>query len=98
MCKSPEILLKKQKFLERYNPTRSVENAMSSSFDATLQRNKLYDFDTSVGRKKEIKTFCSSEMLRISAKYINDISVGQYEADILELQSSMMANLANSLM
>lgn len=89
MCNTPFVFLKKQLFLDKYNPNRNVEEALSNSFAAALQHNKLYDFDTSEGRKKEIRGFCGSEILRLSQKYVNDVSVEDFEQDILDLRSSM---------
>ncbi|SKC19631.1 hypothetical protein [Dyadobacter psychrophilus] len=89
MCSTPEIFEKKLRFIEKYNPTKTVEAALSSSFDAALQRNPIYNKDASTFRRKEIKAFCSSELLRISRKYIDVVTVKEYENDILELQSLM---------
>lgn len=89
MCNTSEIFLKKQLFLSKYNPTRNVEEALSKSFDAALQHNKLYNFDTSVGRRKEIRAFWGCEILRLSQRYVDAVSVEDFEQDILELRSSM---------
>lgn len=89
MCNTPEVFGKKLKFIEKYNPTGRIDAALSSSFDAALQHNKLYGLDTSTFRRKEIKTFCSDEILKISQKYVNSITVEEFENDILDLRSSM---------
>lgn len=89
MCSTPEIFSKKLKFIEKYNSTRTIDSALSSSFDAALQRNKLYGLDTSTWRRKQIKAFCSDEILKISQKYVNSITVEEFEHDILDLRSSM---------
>lgn len=57
MCNTPDIFLKKQIFLSKYNPNRNVEEALSNSFATALKRNELYDFDSSESRKKEIRAF-----------------------------------------
>ncbi|MEO7523251.1 MAG: hypothetical protein ABIT58_04115 [Ferruginibacter sp.] len=89
MCNTPEVFSKKLKFIEKYNPTKTIDAALSNSFDAALQRNKLYGLDTSTWRRKEIKAFCSDEILKISQKYVTSITAEEFEQDILDLRSSM---------
>jgi hypothetical protein len=89
MCKVPQTSIMKRDFIADYNPEGTELTALSNAFDAALQRNKLYDFDTSQGRRKEIKIYCMDEILRISKKYEKVVSVEDFEKDILELQASM---------
>ena len=75
-----------EQFLARYNPKPSVECALSSAIKAAVQHNKLY-----VGNapRANIRSFWRQQLLALQAVYVQQRTVAQYEADILDLRTSL---------
>jgi len=75
-----------QQFLARYNPELSVKCALSSAINAAVQRNKLY-----VGNapRANIRDIWRQQLLALQAVYVNQRTVTQYEADILNLRTNL---------
>lgn len=92
MCKTPEIFIKKRDFITKYNPTRTIESALSSSITASLQRNELWEFDTSNGRKDLIKETWSEYLTSISKQYedavITEVEFENHFLGLKELMNS----------
>lgn len=90
MCTSPEIFLRKQEFLARYNPNKNIDSALANSITASLQRNELWGFDASTGRKDLIRLKWGDALKAISQKYESSlVPEAIFEQDIQDLKAMM---------
>ena len=77
------------KFLDRYNPSRSLDMAIKNALNAALQHNKLYSPNLPTNTRNEIKALWSDQLQKISGLYKTQRSLSEYEKDIVELQKEM---------
>ncbi|WP_100629742.1 hypothetical protein [Algoriphagus formosus] len=83
------LSIAKSKFLNKYNPTESIEKAQSLAISAALQHNSLYEPNTSFSQKKIIRSTLAGKLMDISTKYISSVSEETYYNDIIELKDFM---------
>ena len=79
----------KAEFLNRYNSTRTTEEALSKSISAAVQHNTLYN-DVKLGDRKPIRDFWSSSLLLLLDRFNQEKwNENQYENEIIELKKLM---------
>lgn len=79
-------------FLNRYNQSRTIEEALSKSIRAAVQRNRLYN-NVPNEKRLHIRDIWSKSLLQMSSRYlIENWSEPQYEEVIIELKSLMNDN------
>jgi len=88
MC---NIVNQKVLFLDKYNPEREVQRALSMSIKASVQRNNLYSENIRSGSQKRIEVgqIWREKLIEITKKYENSISRDQYLEDVVELKKFM---------
>ena len=59
---------KKQQFLDKYNPNRTIEQALKKALNAAVQHNKLYKSNANNNQKKFFREFWENELLDIYKK------------------------------
>ena len=79
----------KEDFLNRYNPQKSIDTAISLSIKAAVQHNSLYLENLSIGKRKEVRTDWGKELLHIAEKYKENQTEEIYNEDILKLKELM---------
>jgi hypothetical protein len=78
-----------ENFLNRYNPQKSIDTAISLSIKAAVQQNSLYLENLSFKKRKEIRNDWSNELKSILKKYVVKQSKEIYNTDILTLKDFM---------
>lgn len=84
-----------QQFLARYNPEPSVRCALSSAIKAAVQHNKFYIANNAP--RAIIRDFWRQQLLALQAVYVNQRTVDQYEADILNLRTNLNNEFPGSI-
>lgn len=85
-----EFKLFKNNFLEKYNPKRTIENAISLSIKAAVQHNSLYSEKLSSNERLIIRKDWGNKLQEISIKYKNNtIDSEIYYKDITDLKNYM---------
>lgn len=79
----------KKKFLEKYNPEKSIEIALVNSVKAAVQHNALYTKNTSIQIRKEIRSFWFECLKEIGGKFQKDVQLNEYEVMIANLKEKM---------
>lgn len=79
----------KEEFLNRYNKSRKIEEALSKSISAAVQHNRIY-IDVPSNQRADIRSFWSDALSRLSERYVNENwNESQYEDEIIRLKSQM---------
>ena len=85
---------KKQQFLDKYNPNRTIEQALKKALNAAVQHNKLYKSNANNNQKKFFREFWENELLDIYKK-IEKREVYRKKNllhDMIELQKKIREN------
>jgi hypothetical protein len=78
-----------QEFLDRYNQTGTVEEALSKSIGAAVQHNKLYN-NVGHNERLEIRDYWRELLLQLSNQFLaENWNEEYYEEKILELKANM---------
>ena len=72
-------------FLNRYNPSKTVECALSNAIKAAVQHNKFYIAENAP--RAIIRDFWRQQLLALQAVYKQQQEIDQYNADILNLRA-----------
>ena len=83
------IQLLMDNYLEKYNYSRNVRDALSSSIKAAVQHNKLYANNVPVSRKKYIRDYWGTCLEEIGWEFKKKVSIKNYEKLIQGLQLQM---------
>jgi hypothetical protein len=79
-------------FLNRYNQSRTIKEALSKSISAAVQHNKLYN-NLSNKERERVRDFWSVSLLKLSCRYVKEIwNEHQYEDEIIKLKNIMNDN------
>ena len=84
-----DISIQKTKFLDKYNPRRDVEIALSNSVKAAVQHNSLYSSETSSSKRKEIRDFWFRNLLKIGKQFEENLSISSYEESVVNFKNLM---------
>jgi|APCry1669190156_1035279.scaffolds.fasta_scaffold20846_2 hypothetical protein len=77
------------KFLDIYNPSKTIERAISESLRAASQHNGLYLKSLDTKKTAEIKAYWGDQLDKISSRYKSQRLLIEYEKDIIELKTLM---------
>jgi hypothetical protein len=88
----------KEKFLNRYNPKRTLEKALSSAISASVQHNSLYKRGATPKEKERVHCNWKAFLKQKMKDYKNEQSVEKYENDIQELRNLMNKTLSASFL
>ena len=78
-----------EEFLNRYNQSRTIEEALSKSISAAVQHNRLYN-NVPNNQRVQIRNFWSSSLRQLSNRYVEENwNEPQYENEIIELKNLM---------
>ena len=81
----------KEKFLERYNKSKSQEEALSKSISAAVQHNKIYN-DVDSKDRIIIREYWSSQLVDLAERYkVECWSDDSYEQEVQGLKEKMKA-------
>lgn len=88
----------KNQFLDRYNPPRNVELALTSGIKAAVQRNVLYSNNLNQQDRNQIVKSWKEELKAIYQKYVNSAIMNDeiYEELIIRLKTNMNNNYADA--
>jgi hypothetical protein len=79
----------KEDFLNRYNPKRTLEKALSSAISAAVQHNSLYKKEATSEEKESIRCKWMAILKQKQKDYENEQTIEKYENDIKELRDLM---------
>jgi len=79
----------KEEFLNRYNPKRTLEKALSSAISAAVQHNSLYKKEATSKEKESVHCKWMAFLKQKMKDYENEQTVKKYENDIQELRDLM---------
>ena len=79
----------KEAFLNRYNPKRTLEKALSSAISSAVQRNSLYKKEATSKEKESVRCKWVAFLKLKKKDYENEQTVEKYENDIQELRDFM---------
>jgi hypothetical protein len=79
----------KEEFLNRYNPKRTLEKALSSAISAAVQHNSLYKKEATLKEKESVHCKWMAFLKLKKKDYENEQPVEKYENDIQELRDLM---------
>lgn len=88
----------KEKFLNRYNPKRTLEKALSSAISAAVQHNSLYKKEAKLKEKKSVHCKWMAFLKLKKKDYENEQPVEKYENDIQELKDLMNEDFSKSFL
>lgn len=78
-----------EEFLNRYNQSRTIEEALSRSIGAAVQRNILYN-NVPNNNREQIRDFWSDSLRQLSNRYVEEKwNEPQYESEIIDLRRLM---------
>jgi hypothetical protein len=83
------IELYKSNFLEKYNPNKSIEVALSNAVKAAVQHNILYTKNLAQSERKEIRSYWFECLKSIGLKFENEVTLTEYELIISELKDKI---------
>ena len=83
------IELYKSNFLEKYNPNKSIEVALSNAVKAAVQHNILYTKNLAQSERKEIRSYWFESLKSIGLKFENQVTLAEYELIISELKDKI---------
>lgn len=86
MCTEQKLV-----FLERFNPRRDPERALSRALGAALQHNDLYRSAVTDAQRREIRNHWKRLLRNLSDKYRGPVDLEAFLDDILFLKNSMNA-------
>ncbi len=79
------IELKKNHFLDKYNPRRSVDVALNKAINAAVQHNLLYSRTATTQDRERIRFFWKQRLKEIGSEFNSDVEVKRYESLISNL-------------
>ncbi len=79
----------KNAFLNKYNPTCTIDKAIASAINASVQHNSLYRKDISSELKVALRHEWRWFLMELVPRYSNPQELAEYEADIEELKRMM---------
>lgn len=80
----------KIEFLDIYNPTKSIEEALFKSINAAVQRNRIYVKGISNKNKKDIRRFWKQKLVLLAEKYKkHNWSIDTHNKEIVKLKLEM---------
>ena len=75
-----------EEFLNRYNQSRTIEEALSKSISAAVQHNRLY-INVPHNERVPIRDFWSNSLRQLSSRYVDENWLEpNYEYEIIELK------------
>ena len=78
-----------KEFLNRYNQSRTIEEALSKSISASVQHNRLYN-NVLHNERVPIRDFWSKSLIELSNRYAEENWLElEYESEIIELKRLM---------
>jgi hypothetical protein len=81
--------MNKEQFLDKYNKSRTINEALSRSIRAAVQHNKLYNIDSTSSREL-IREFWSDSLIEISKRFVlENWNEDYYEKEIIGLKKVM---------
>ncbi len=87
----------KIKFLDRYNPERSIDTAITEAINAAVRRIPSYSPNLNNGQKANIRGEWHRFLINLFEKYTEPQAVEMYESDILALKRIINATYLNDL-
>ena len=88
-----QIKLRKEVFLNRYNPGRSKDLALTSGVNAAAKRNDLYSPNAN---RNDIRAFWKNELKKIGYKYREKQTEGAFIQDVMALKDTMNQRFSGS--
>jgi hypothetical protein len=88
----------KEEFLNRYNPKRNLEKALSSAISAAVQHNSLYRKEATSKEKESVRCKWTAFLKLKKKDYENEQTVEKYENDIQELSDLMNESFSESFL
>lgn len=89
------IVLAKTNFLNRFNPDRTIEEALNKAVNRSVQRAYVYTPGVSNERKSDIRKFWKQQLVDLGEKYVVVQPLGVFERDLLQLQKRMNLEFPN---
>jgi hypothetical protein len=87
-----------QAFLQKYNPPRTIERALSKAINASLEHNRTYSPNIDQNIKTQFKNRWSSELIKIGNLFQQQRDLNFYYKQVIKLQQIMNDNFYNILM
>lgn len=95
---SNDVQRLKEAFLNRYNPHRSIDTAISKSITASVQHNPTYHKDINQDLHDTVNNSWREFLLELIERYSHPSGVDSYEKDIERLKKHMNKNYTNAFM
>lgn len=84
-----QIISAKENFLNRFNPGRTVHDALNKAVNRSVQRANVYTPGLTQRRKAEIRKYWKEQLREMGEKYVEIQPFEIFELDMIELQKRM---------
>jgi len=85
----------KKEFLTKYNPSKTINEALSKAISASVQHNSLYKSGLNYEKKKRFRKDWEIWLKNKSTEYKYDVTLEDFKKDFQELVAYMNQNYSN---